>query len=96
DAGEASGAEPELTATPEGELEATGQDLEAEEERGVMNAPLADEAELPARDGLEPAAESAAARSQDADAEASGSELVSGSEPEAADSPENKTPEHNI
>ncbi|MGN6592089.1 MAG: transcription termination factor NusA [Terriglobales bacterium] len=95
-AGEASAAGPELTATPEGELEATGQDLEAEQERGVMNAPLADEAELPARDGLEPAADSAQARSQDADAEASGSELASNSEPEGAESPENKTPEHNI
>jgi N utilization substance protein A len=95
-AGEAAAAGPELTATPEGELEATGQDLEAEEERGVMNAPLADEAELPARDGLEPAADSALARSQDADAETSGSELADRSEPEGAQSPENKTPEHNI
>jgi N utilization substance protein A len=50
--------EPLLTATPETELERTGQDLEAEEVRGVEDAPLADEAELPEDDGLQPAPDS--------------------------------------
>ncbi|MHB8736945.1 MAG: helix-hairpin-helix domain-containing protein, partial [Terriglobales bacterium] len=56
---------PALTETPEGELERTGQTLEAEEVRGVLDAP--DEAELPARDGLEPAPDAAAAEAGDSE-----------------------------
>ncbi|MGH9476034.1 MAG: transcription termination factor NusA [Terriglobales bacterium] len=76
---------PELTATPEGELDASGQTVEAEERRGVMDAPLADEAELPARDGLEPAAEAAATRSEDTAAKEN-EELAQESEPEGSGS----------
>jgi len=57
---------PALTETPEGELERTGQTLEAEELRGVLDAP--DELEVPARDGLEPAPDSAAAEAGASDA----------------------------
>ena len=102
-AGEAAGGEPaagpELTATEEGELEATGQELEAELERGVLETPPADEAELPARDGLEPAAESASAEAQ-AEADEDGAEaaarLSQDSAPEPAAPRTQPPPEKNL
>jgi N utilization substance protein A len=86
--GEATAPGPELTATPESELEATGQDLEAELVRGVEDASEADLAGLPARDGLEPAAESAAAEAQaeaDEDGAGAGGKLAEDSEPESTE-----------
>ncbi|HUX67059.1 MAG TPA: transcription termination factor NusA [Terriglobales bacterium] len=65
-------AAPALTETPENELDRTGQEWEAEQQRGVLDAPLADAAELPARDGLEPAADSAAAGAEASRAEEAG------------------------
>jgi len=91
EAAEAGSTEPELTATAAGELDRTGQELEAEQQRGVLEAPLADEAELPARDGMEPAAESAAAQEADAEGQASGLEAASQPEsatPQAPEAPE--------
>ncbi|MGH9414012.1 MAG: transcription termination factor NusA [Terriglobales bacterium] len=85
-------AEPELTLTEGGELDATGQELEAEEQRGVLDAPLADEASLPARDGLEPAAESAPAQSAEAEAEQQPATLPEASEPEASAARPSKAP----
>lgn len=90
------GDEPELTATEPGELDATGQDLEAEQRRGVLDAPLADASELPARDGLEPAAESAPARGEDAEAEAQPSELDAASEPEPSEARQPEPPEKTL
>ncbi|MGH9488037.1 MAG: transcription termination factor NusA [Terriglobales bacterium] len=85
---------PDLTATPEGELDVTGQELEAEQRRGVLEAPLADQASLPARDGLEPAADSAPAQSDDATAEEQG--LEPDSEPESSEPRPQETPEKNL
>jgi N utilization substance protein A len=64
--------EPLLTETAETELERTGQDFEAELQRGVLEAPLADEEEIPVRDGTEPAPDSAEAHSADASLEDAG------------------------
>ncbi|HXE31260.1 MAG TPA: transcription termination factor NusA [Terriglobales bacterium] len=88
--------EPELTATEENELDATGQSLEAEEQRGVMDVPPADEAEIPSRDGLEPAAMSGAAQGEAAEAEEGGSEeLAAESEPEVGPEP-TEPPDKNL
>lgn len=88
--------EPELTATEPGELDATGQDLEAEQRRGVLDAPLADASELPARDGLEPAADSASAQSEDAKAEEQPGELDAASEPEPSEARQPEPPEKSL
>lgn len=88
--------EPELTATEPGELDATGQELEAEQRRGVLDAPLADASELPARDGLEPAAESAPARGEDAEAEEQPGELDATSEPEPSAARQPEPPEKSL
>ncbi|MGH9467719.1 MAG: transcription termination factor NusA, partial [Terriglobales bacterium] len=73
--GEGDRAEPLLTETPEGELDATGQELEAEQQRGVLDTPPADEAAIPSRDGLEPAAESGPALGEDAETEEQPAEM---------------------
>ncbi|MGH9416455.1 MAG: transcription termination factor NusA [Terriglobales bacterium] len=87
--------EPLLTATPESELDRTGQELEAEQQRGVLSAPLADEAELPARDGLEPAAESAGERGAALQAEED-QNLKAASEAEASAPRPDEPPEHSL
>ena len=72
---EAAPAEAELAAAPdhpEDELEATGQTLEAEQEQGVLNAPDADQGEVPEPGAAEPAA---------------GAEPAAATEPDETDTP---------
>jgi N utilization substance protein A len=77
---EAAGNEELLTGAEETDLDSSGQTLEAERVRGIMEADAADVAEVPSDSGQEPAADSAASMAGD---------LQSGEESQASEqSPE--------